>query len=139
VAESTLETVPNAAKVGGPGPSAFMHGSAASLELTLGANATTSPLPRADRGRQRPPRRLLTLVRGERRDRHLITTVDTGSAPIDRVGVGATVPRGAKAGVVRLDDDPVKPTLRLTNRGLEVTVDAAPGRHVLDVATSPGA
>jgi hypothetical protein len=54
------------------------------------------------------------------------TTVDA-RVPV-KLRIGATLPRGAKVADVRLDGKPVsKYTTRVTNRGLEITVVAAPG------------
>ena len=53
------------------------------------------------------------------------TTVDA-RAPV-KLSVGATLPRDAAVADVRLDGTPAKYEARLTNRGLEVTVTAAPG------------
>ena len=61
------------------------------------------------------------------------TTVDTGNAPVRRLRIGHTLPRTARVASVRLDGRAAEYETRLTNRGLEVTVRAAPGRHTLTV------
>jgi hypothetical protein len=51
------------------------------------------------------------------------------------VRLGHTLPRDADIDRVRLDGDDVTPRTRRTNRGLEVTVRTAAGRHTLDIRT----
>jgi hypothetical protein len=53
------------------------------------------------------------------------TTVDA-RVPV-RLRIGATLPRKARIAEVRLDGKKVRYRARATNRGLEVTVAAAPG------------
>jgi hypothetical protein len=64
------------------------------------------------------------------------TTVDA-RAPV-RLRIGATLPRDAHVSNVRLDGKPVHDyDARVTNRGLEVTVIAAPGdAHTVTVKAS---
>jgi hypothetical protein len=65
-------------------------------------------------------------VRASRSGSTWKTTVDA-RAPV-RLSIGATLPRGADVNDVRLDGRTVsRYGARLTNRGLEVTVTAAPG------------
>jgi hypothetical protein len=63
------------------------------------------------------------------------TTVDTGDAPVDRLSIGHTLPRGSRVKSVMLDGKRHGYRKRLTNRGLEITVKAAPGEHTLVVTT----
>src|SRR3954449_2629091 len=73
-------------------------------------------------------------VRAERSGRTATRTV-FAHAPI-RLRVGATLPAGARVRDVRLDGRRVSADERDTNRGLEVTVPAAPGaKHTLVVTT----
>jgi hypothetical protein len=52
-----------------------------------------------------------------------------------KLRIGATLPRDADVADVRLDGKPAKYEARLTNRGLEVTVVAAPGApHTVTVS-----
>ena len=61
------------------------------------------------------------------------TMVDAG-APVRELSLGHTLPRGSRVQSVALDDQRVrKYRVRLTNRGLEVTVKTHPGRHSLVV------
>jgi len=63
------------------------------------------------------------------------TTVDATHTPGRVLVIGHTLPRGSRPSAVTLDGRPLKQyTTTLTNRGLEVTVAAAPGaRHTLTV------
>jgi hypothetical protein len=60
------------------------------------------------------------------------TAVD---ASVAHLTIGHTLPRHAQVASVRLDGHRVTWSERLTNRGLEVTVAARPGRHLLEVRT----
>jgi hypothetical protein len=64
------------------------------------------------------------------------TEVNAKRTPGRKLRIGATLPRGTRPGRVELDGHRVRhPTVRTTNRGTEVTVNAAPGRrHVLSVS-----
>ena len=62
------------------------------------------------------------------------TEVDTGDAPVRELVIGTTLPAGTRVGSVRLDGRRVRPDVRTTNRGVEVTVTTRPGAHVLEVA-----
>jgi hypothetical protein len=66
------------------------------------------------------------------------TVVDASDTPGRSLVVGHTLPRGSRPAVVRLDGREVTSyDARLTNRGLEVTVAARPGkRHVLEVVAA---
>jgi hypothetical protein len=60
--------------------------------------------------------------------------VKVGSAPIDRLDIGHTLPRGSSVSSVLLDGNPVDYDTVLTNRGLEVLAHAAAsGTHELVV------
>jgi hypothetical protein len=61
------------------------------------------------------------------------TTVDTGSAPVRSLALGATLPRTAKVESVALDGRRVGWQQRTTNRGLEITTMAGSGRHTVVV------
>ena len=61
------------------------------------------------------------------------TTVDTDDAPVRRLAIGHTLPRGSRVASVMLDGKRHGFRKRLTNRGLEVTVKASPGSHTLVV------
>jgi hypothetical protein len=61
------------------------------------------------------------------------TTVDTGSAPVRSLDLGATLPRTAKVASVTLDGKRVGWQQRTTNRGLEVTTKAGSGDHTVVV------
>jgi hypothetical protein len=78
----------------------------------------------------------LALVHGSRAGNRYRTEVHTGSAPVRRLLIGHTLPRGSRPVTVFLDgvrrDDFRE---RLTNRGVEVTVRTGPGHHVLEVCT----
>jgi hypothetical protein len=66
------------------------------------------------------------------------TTTDTSDAPLRRFDIGHTVPRGAVIASVELDGRAVSDyDARETNRGVEVTARAQPGRrHTLVVTTA---
>jgi hypothetical protein len=65
------------------------------------------------------------------------TTVEVGSAPVQRLVLGHTLPRGSQVQEVRLDGSPVDYDTVLTNRGLEVLAPApASGRRQLVVIGS---
>ena len=63
------------------------------------------------------------------------TEVDAGDAPVRRLAIGHTLPRGTAVRRVTLDGRQVDWNARTTNRGLEVTVDAGSGDHTLVVTT----
>jgi hypothetical protein len=74
----------------------------------------------------------LGLVRASRSRDTYRTTVDVGSAPVDSLTLGHTLPRGAEVREVLLDGSPVEYGTTLTNRGLEVLAQApASGTHEL--------
>jgi hypothetical protein len=76
----------------------------------------------------------LDLVRARRAGRRYFTTIDVGSAPVERLVLGHTLPRDSTVDWVLLDGSGVGYHKRLTNRGLEVWVRApASGRHQLVV------
>jgi hypothetical protein len=57
-----------------------------------------------------------------------------GSAPVDELTLGHTLPRGAEVHEVLLDGNPVDYRTTVTNRGLEVLARApASGMHELVV------
>jgi hypothetical protein len=66
------------------------------------------------------------------------TKVDATRTPVHELVIGHTLPRGSRPATVRLDGRRVKHyKARLTNRGLELTVDARPGRrHTLTITTA---
>jgi hypothetical protein len=66
------------------------------------------------------------------------TKVDATRTPVHELVIGHTLPRGSMPATVRLDGRRVKHyKARLTNRGLELTVDARPGRrHTLTITTT---
>jgi hypothetical protein len=79
----------------------------------------------------------LDLVRASRTGNRYVTEVDTGSAPIDRLRIGHTLPRGSQVAAVFLDGKRRgKGQRRLTNRGLEVSVRTKPGEHTLEVVAA---
>ena len=61
------------------------------------------------------------------------TTVDTGSAPVRDLALGATLPRDAKVESVTLDGKKVGWQQRTTNRGKEITTKTGAGRHTVVV------
>ena len=71
-------------------------------------------------------------VSATRRGAEHRTTVAVG-APVRRLDIGHTLPRGSTVASVQLDGAPVPYEARETNRGLEVTVPTTPGRHTLVV------
>jgi hypothetical protein len=75
----------------------------------------------------------LALVRASRDGAAYRTELDTGDAPVTSVAIGHTLPRGATVATATLDGAPVAFTARPTNRGVEVTVPATPGKHTLVV------
>jgi len=67
-------------------------------------------------------------VRAERRGSKYTTTVTVDASKVSDLRIGATLPAGDEAGTVTLDGARVKkPTVRETNRGVEVTVPASSG------------
>jgi len=79
----------------------------------------------------------LRLVQASRAGDTYRTTVDVGSAPVDRLDIGHTLPRGSTVTSVLLDGSPVDYDTVLTNRGLEVLARApASGTHELVVTGS---
>src|SRR5215212_1853016 len=78
----------------------------------------------------------LQLVRAAREGNRYRTEIDTGSAPVDRLYLGHTLPRGSTPVAVFLDGQARDPQVRTTNRGVEVTVKTGPGHHVLEVAAA---
>ena len=72
-------------------------------------------------------------VRAFHRGARYVTEVDTAKAPVRRLLIGHTLPRGSTVASARLDGRRVRVTERLTNRGLEVTAPAGPGKHRLVV------
>ena len=75
----------------------------------------------------------LDLVRAARDGNRYVTKVDASHAPIKRLLLGHTLPRGAKVSSVRLERRRVDWDARTTNRGLEVTVATGRGEHELVV------
>ena len=75
----------------------------------------------------------LDLVSASKTGNRYRTTLDTGSAPVQQVLIGHTLPRGATVESVRLDGRRVDWRARDTNRGLEVTVETRKGEHALVV------
>jgi hypothetical protein len=61
------------------------------------------------------------------------TAVDARHVHVSKLTIGHTLPAGANVASVRLDGQRVQWDAQQTNRGLEVTVGARPGRHVLEV------
>jgi hypothetical protein len=79
----------------------------------------------------------LALVEASRDGNTFRTTVDVGDAPVSRLALGHTLPRGSQVQGVLLDGAPVDYRARLTNRGLEVLARApASGMHELVVTGS---
>lgn len=72
-------------------------------------------------------------MRASRRGRRYRTQVDTGSAPLKRLLIGYTLPRGSKVHSVNLDGRRTGWQAEESNRGLEVTVKTRPGGHTLVV------
>ena len=76
----------------------------------------------------------LALVRASRNGNVYRTVLDTGDAPVTEVAIGHTLDRGSTVASVTLDGAAVAaPDVRLTNRGVEVSVDTTPGEHTLVV------
>jgi hypothetical protein len=76
----------------------------------------------------------LDLVQARRAGRRYFTTIDVGTAPVERLLLGHTLPRGSRVEKVLLDGRRVGYKKQLTNRGLEVWARApASGRHELVV------
>jgi hypothetical protein len=71
----------------------------------------------------------LDLVRASRSGKRYETTVDARHVPAGRLWIGHTLPRGSAVRRVTLDGERAGFTARETNRGVEVTVRARPGRH----------
>jgi hypothetical protein len=79
----------------------------------------------------------LRLVEASRDGDTYRTTVRVGSAPIETLELGHTLPRDASVSSVLLDGSPVEYRTVLTNRGLEVLARApASGKHRLVVTGS---
>jgi hypothetical protein len=97
--------------------------------------ATTRPAPIAG-SNIRLGSGALRLVVASRSGRRYRTQVDTGSAPVRRLLIGHTLPRDTGPVDVRLDGRRAQARRRQTNRGLEVTVETGPGRHVLEVTAA---
>jgi hypothetical protein len=75
-------------------------------------------------------------VSADRAGSRWITVVDTATAPVRRLSIGHTLPRGSEVASIELDGRaPRRFRQRVTNRGLEVTVPAGPGRHTLVIRT----
>jgi hypothetical protein len=77
--------------------------------------------------------RELKLVQASRSGKAYSTTVDTGTAELDSVTLGHTLPHGAKVESVTLDGTKVGWQQRATNRGLEITTKTGTGRHTVVV------
>ena len=75
----------------------------------------------------------LKLVRASREGGTYRTKVETGSAPVKRLLIGHTLPRGSKVARVVLDGRGARFAQRRTNRGEEITVRTGRGSHTLDV------
>ena len=75
----------------------------------------------------------LETVQAARDGARYTTTVDTGTAPVRDLALGATLPRGAKIASVTLDGKKSGWQQRTTNRGLEITTKSGPGRHTVVV------
>ena len=75
----------------------------------------------------------LGLVTASRDGKRYRTTVNAGKAPVRHLRIGHTLPSGAKVRSVTLDGRRAEFKARATNRGLEVTVQAAPGDHTVVV------
>jgi hypothetical protein len=75
-------------------------------------------------------------VRAERGGGRFTTTVALDRVRLRDLALGATLPAGTKVRGVTLDGRRVrKPAIRVTNRGVEVTVKApASGRHTVTVS-----
>jgi hypothetical protein len=75
----------------------------------------------------------LRVVRAAHQGNRYRTKVDTGTAPVQRLTIGHTLPRGSRPAAVFLDGRRHGANKHTTNRGVEVTVKTQPGRHVLEV------
>jgi len=75
----------------------------------------------------------LDLVAASRDGNRYRTRIDTGSAKVKRLLLGHTLPRGSTVRSVTLDGERVDWDERLTNRGVEVTVETKRGDHTLVV------
>jgi hypothetical protein len=64
------------------------------------------------------------------------TAVDTGDVRVHKLWIGHTLPAGSTVAKAELDGKQVTPETRTTNRGVEVTVPASPGRHTLVVTSN---
>ena len=76
----------------------------------------------------------LDLVKASHEGTRYRTAVDARHVPAHRVWIGQTLPRGATVRRVTLDGTRADFRARVTNRGLEVTVRTAPGRHEVVVS-----
>jgi len=77
----------------------------------------------------------LRVVKATRDGRRYRTELDSGTAPVRDVSIGHTLPAGSRPTAVLLDGHRKHARVRITNRGVEVTVDTRPGVHVLEVIT----
>jgi hypothetical protein len=77
----------------------------------------------------------LALVQATRDGRRYTTTLDTGDSGVESLRIGHTIPRDARVDRVTLDGRTVGWQQRRTNRGLEITTKARPGRHTFAVTT----
>jgi hypothetical protein len=71
----------------------------------------------------------LDLVRVSRSGERYTTTVHARHVPAGRLRIGYTLPHGSTVDGVKLDGERVGYRVRETNRGVEVTVRAKPGKH----------
>ena len=71
-------------------------------------------------------------VQASRIDKTYTTKVRVGE-PISKLAIGHTLPAGSQVAKAELDGVPVTPQTRITNRGLEVTVETTAGIHTLVV------
>ena len=78
----------------------------------------------------------LRRVAASREGNSYSTTVNTGDAPVQKLWIGHTLPRGTHPASVTLDGQPVDWDERVTNRGNEVTAPTGPGRHTLVITAS---
>jgi hypothetical protein len=65
--------------------------------------------------------------------RSWVTSVSTHGSQVRRLRIGHTLPLGSNVKWVKLDGRKVGYQFRETNRGLEISVPARPGRHRLEV------
>ena len=75
----------------------------------------------------------LSLVTASRDGKRYRTTVNARKAPVRHLRIGHTLPSGSKVRAVTLDGRRAEWKARATNRGLEVTVQVAPGDHTVVV------